>query len=125
MPRRRIALALMAATALATTAPAGAAEPAPRACVAVSATAPRCHRNVTFEQGRPVVLRATAPGTVRRRAPRARRFVPVGCTDDRGRWTWNPIRRDVHPAAPYRLRVVTATGATTNPVEVWIVPRHG
>jgi hypothetical protein len=123
MPRRTIALTLIAATIVAAPLPAGAVD-RPRACVALSVTAPRCHPSATFERGRPVALRASEPGTVWRRAPRGRWFVAMGRTDRRGQWTWTPIRRDVHPAAPYTFRVTTAAG-TTNPVEVWIVPRHG
>jgi len=123
MPRWPIALALLTATILVTPPHTGAAE-TPRVCVAVSVAASRCHRSVTFEQGRPVVLRATRPGTVWRRSPRAQRFVAVGRTDSTGQWLWTPIRRDVHPAAPYTFRVTTIAGPTNN-VEVWIVPRHG
>lgn len=124
MSRRTIALAVVAALVLTAPAPARAAEPPPRACVAVSITAPRCHPSATFEQGRPVVLRASASGTVWRRSPRGRWFVAVGRTDSRGQWTWTPSRTDVHPAAPYTFRVTTIAGPT-NTVEVWIVPRHG
>ena len=124
MSRRPIALALVAAVVLTAGAPAGAAETTPRACVAVSPTAPGCHRSATFEQGRPVTLRASSPGTIWRRAPRGQWFVAIGRTDSRGRWTWTPIRRDVQPAAPYTFRVSTIAGPT-NTVEVWIFPRHG
>ncbi|HEU5455536.1 MAG TPA: hypothetical protein VFU85_07610 [Nocardioides sp.] len=124
MPRRCLALILLATVTLATTAPAGASEPPPRACVAVTPSAPRCHHSATFEQGRPVTLRATTPGTVWRRAPRSGGFVALGRTDRRGQWSWTPLRRHVHPAAPYTFRVTTPAG-TSNPVEVWIVPRHG
>ena len=124
MPRRHLALAVLATVTLAATAPARAAESPPRVCVAVSPVAPRCHLSATFEQGRPVTLRASAPGTVWRRAPRGHWFGAVGRTDGRGQWTWTPRRRDVHPAAPYTFRVTTPAG-TSNTVEVWIVPRHG
>ena len=125
MPRWPIALALLTATITASPPPAGAADDPPRVCVAVSATAPRCHRSATFEQGRPVVLRASRPGTVWRRAPRGQRYLAVGRTDGRGHWTWIPARHDVHPGAPYALRITTAAGTPTNTVEVWIFPRHG
>lgn len=124
MSRRHIALAILATLTLAASTPAGATERSPQACVAVSPSAPRCHRSATFEQGNTVTLRATSPGTVWRRAPRGQWFVATGRTDGRGQWTWTPLRRDVHPAAPYTFRVTTTAG-TTNTVEVWIVPRHG
>lgn len=124
MHRRSLALVLLATLILATAAPAAATERPPRACVAVSPAAPRCHRSATFEQGRPVTLRATTPGIVWRRAPRGRWFVALDRTDGRGRWTWTPLRRDVHPAAPYTFRVTTPAGSS-NTVEIWIVPRHG
>ena len=57
--------------------------------------------------------------------PRGQRYLAVGRTDGRGHWTWIPARHDVHPGAPYALRITTAAGTPTNTVEVWIFPRHG
>lgn len=122
MPRWTVALTLITATTFISP-PSAAAIDSPRVCVAVSVTASRCHPSATFEQGRPVVLRASEPGTVWRRAPRGVWFVAKGRTNDRAQWAWTPLRRDVHPAAPYTFRVTTP-GGTSNTVEVWIVPRH-
>lgn len=130
-----VALAVLGAAVLPTEA-AGAAPRPERftACAAVSRTAPRCHRSVTYENGRTVFLRGRITparpgfGAVLRRMSRGRRFVRVGtigvAANGRIRWSWAPQRRHVQPAAPYTFVFRVPGAGRSTPTAVWIFPQH-
>lgn len=124
-------LALAALVLLAGAEPAAADPPPPTLCAAVSATAPRCHRSVTYEAGRTVFLRGrTRPGPVDvlRRRPHQARFTRVATVtvgaDGRVRWSWPTRDRHIDGGTPWVFALRRPAGERSNLVEVWVVAPH-